>query len=77
MKTVADDKDRIPAFRVDQVRCGPDTVVCCAAPLLRHNFRDLDAPLNEIIRADLSLGKIRIGTVAAGRDNRVRESLRV
>ena len=72
MKTIADDKDRFPAFGVNQVRCGPDAVVCGATSLLRHNVPNPNAALDKIVCSDLSFREIWIGAVAARRDNGVR-----
>src|SRR5207247_5451649 len=72
VKTIADDKDRFPAFSVNQVRCGPDAVVCGATSLLRHNVPNPNAALDKIVCSDLSFREIWIVAVAARRDNGVR-----
>src|SRR5437867_1894980 len=77
VKTIADDKNRFPALGVNEVRCGPDAVVCCATSLLRHNAPNPNAALDKIVCADLGFGEVWIGAVATRRDNRLRVSLRI
>src|SRR5215813_10798784 len=72
MKAITDDESRSPTLRLQYAGYSPDTVISGSASLFGDNVVDAHTMLDQILSSDFCFRKIGIGSITAGRDDRLR-----